>query len=225
MKSSLNSLLLQRDSGLSPPGLDKGIRQLKKNIKTEKKSLTRKQSAQQRSSKSRAIKKRKLEDVCLEHPDVANKLKIRSNPGRPSLEEDQPDILQTIMKIAIFGSSADERRRTETVTSCKNLDQLHEQLKTLGLQLSRSATYLRLLPQNSFSREGKRHVSTVPVKLIRAQNDLKKKHIDTEFATASIRYLESLASFLGPNEVFFFLRMIKPEFRSDSQQLQNKRHY
>lgn len=76
----------------------------------------------------------------------------------------------------------------------------------MGSQLSRSATYLRLLPWNSFSCEDKRHVSTVPVKLIRAQNDLKKKHIDTEFATASIRYLESLASFLGPNEVFFLFQ-------------------
>lgn len=76
------------------------------------------------------MKKRKLEDIWLEHLNVAEKLKIRSNPGRSSLEEDQPDLMQTIMEIVIFGSSVDERRRTETIRSCKNLDQLHEQLKT-----------------------------------------------------------------------------------------------
>lgn len=67
----------------------------------------------------------------------------------------------------------------------------------------RSATYLRVLPKNSRSQEGKRHVNAVPVKLIRSQTDQHKQHIDTSFATASLRYLECLASLLGPQEVFF----------------------
>lgn len=38
---------------------------------------------------------------------------------------------------------------------------------------------------------------------MRAQNDHNAKHIDGLFATATIKYLEELASILGPNEVCF----------------------
>lgn len=43
--------------------------------------------------------------------------------------------------------------------------------------------------------------ATVPVRLCRARNDAHKKHPDGEFATASIRCLEEIASVLGPNQV------------------------
>ena len=59
------------------------------------------------------------------------------------------------------------------------------------------------MPRNRATIEGKRHVKTVPVKLIRAQNDVHSKHIDRRFCTATIRRLEEVAAFLGPNEVFF----------------------
>ncbi|ESO12940.1 hypothetical protein HELRODRAFT_159530 [Helobdella robusta] len=44
----------------------------------------------------------------------------------------------------------------------------------------------------------KRHVSTVPVKLIRATNDLHRQHRDTKFATDTVHHLCELASFFGP---------------------------
>jgi hypothetical protein len=69
--------------------------------------------------------------------------------------------------------------------------------------VSRSAVYLRLLPKRSVSIEGKRHVSTVPVRLIRAQNDHHSKHVDMWFCSATIRRLEELASLLGPKIVTF----------------------
>lgn len=50
---------------------------------------------------------------------------------------------------------------------------------------------------------GKRHVVTVPVKLLRAQNDHHAKHVDTAFCAATIHRLEELASLLGPKAVFF----------------------
>lgn len=59
------------------------------------------------------------------------------------------------------------------------------------------------MPENSNGMEGRRHVSTVPVKLCRAQNTAHRQHVDAPFATASLRYIESLASFLGPSQVFF----------------------
>nr|XP_043066048.1 uncharacterized protein LOC122321057 [Drosophila bipectinata]XP_043066049.1 uncharacterized protein LOC122321057 [Drosophila bipectinata] len=115
----------------------------------------------------------------------------------------KPLLHKTFLEIAMFGSGADERRRTNLVRSVKTLSDLHEELKKEGFNLSRSATYLRLLPRSSSSIEGKSHVRTVPVKLCRAQADYHKQHIDGYFATASIKYLENVASVLGPAQVFF----------------------
>ncbi|KAG5888931.1 hypothetical protein JTB14_006299 [Gonioctena quinquepunctata] len=67
----------------------------------------------------------------------------------------------------------------------------------------RGGTYIRLIPRKSNSAEGRRHVSTVPVKLIRAQNDHHKSHLGSNFAETSIHYLENIASILGPDQVFF----------------------
>jgi len=69
--------------------------------------------------------------------------------------------------------------------------------------ISWSGLYLRLQPRCSSSLEDKRHVKTVPVTLIRAQNHNHKKHVDGEFCTATITHLEELSSILGPKEVCF----------------------
>ncbi|CAF4527992.1 unnamed protein product [Rotaria sp. Silwood2] len=45
--------------------------------------------------------------------------------------------------------AADNRRRTDAIQSCLTLDSLKEQLDIRGYQLSRTATYYRLLPKNS----------------------------------------------------------------------------
>lgn len=111
--------------------------------------------------------------------------------------------MSTISKIAIIGSSAHEKRRSAIIRSCKTLDDLHNALLKEEFKLSRSATYIRLHPRNFNTIEGKRHVQTAPVKLIKARTDERRKHVDTEFAVTSVRYLEQLASFLGPKSVFF----------------------
>lgn len=130
-------------------------------------------------------------------------MQIKKKVGRPRVEEDQSELLKTIIEIAIHGSAAHDRRREELYRSVKTLTELTDALKDSGFTISRSATYLRLLPRRSNSMEGKRHVNTVPVRLMRAQNDLHAKHPDSTFATVSIQYLEELASLLGPNAVAF----------------------
>lgn len=69
--------------------------------------------------------------------------------------------------------------------------------------MSKSTLYLRLLLKNFVSLSGKRQVTTVPVKLCRAQADNHKMHKNGPFCTASIRYVEFLASILGPSNVSF----------------------
>lgn len=73
----------------------------------------------------------------------------------------------------------------------------------MGYNISRSATYLRLLPKRHNSIEGTKHVTTVPVRLRRAQTDMHKNRVDQNFCTATISDLETIASILGPDEANF----------------------
>ena len=99
--------------------------------------------------------------------------------------------------------AAHEKRQSDIYRSVKTLDELTTELKKDGFEISRSGVYLRLLPKKSNTHEGKRHTVTVPVRLIRAQNDHHSNHIDGKFCTATIKFLEEVASLLGPKEVFF----------------------
>jgi hypothetical protein len=182
-------------------------RKKKSKLQTELKevetAIKRRQSEQERQQKSRATKKMKLEELCMTNPDLKKQLNVRDKPGRPALTDDQPDLLKTIVDIATYGCGADERRQTETIRSIKTLEELTAAVQGVGFTISRSSVYLHLIPKRADTREGKRHVKTVPVKLAKAQADGHKKHIDTMFACATIKNMEELASVLGPQEVCF----------------------
>jgi hypothetical protein len=85
----------------------------------------------------------------------------------------------------------------------KTLDELSSALKSKGFNISRSGLYLHLIPRRSDTTEGKRHITTVPVTLVRAQTDSHKNHIDVKFGKATINNLEEIAAWLGPKEVCF----------------------
>ena len=70
-----------------------------------------------------------------------------------------------------------------------------------GYSLKRLSLYL---PKNSKAKEGKRHVTTVPVKLVSAKNSKHQDHPCTNFAKATINALEELAGLVGPREVTFY---------------------
>ncbi|KAG5877588.1 hypothetical protein JTB14_027190 [Gonioctena quinquepunctata] len=203
LEKNLNALYSAKDTMPSRAEVDKQIIELRKELKTAKQSLNRKIQNAAAQKKHRDGMKRKLEDICHENPEIKKRLSLRDSVGRPSLENDQPSLLKTIADIALFGSAADDRRRTESIRSVKTLDELTQELRKIGFDISRGGTYLRLIPRKSNSAEGRRHVSTVPVKLIRAQNDHHKSHLDSNFAETSIHYLENIASILGPDQVFF----------------------
>ncbi|CAG7829520.1 unnamed protein product, partial [Allacma fusca] len=140
-------------------------------------------------------------------PDVYDRIiaKVGEHPGtrgQPSLTEKQPLLLKTIVDIVSPFASAHERRRTDMLRSCSTLDDLQKALIDFGFNLSRSAVYLRLLPRRSDTREGQRHKTTVPVKLIKATNDARSAHMDSHFCAATVKYLKNLADVLGPDAVF-----------------------
>lgn len=199
LQQRINVLTEARDTGIEKDDVHEEIKKLRKELKEEEKCLKKKRDSAKRTKKFRA--KEKLEKAERQKNNPAA-VKPRSGPGQPPLVDSQPALLETIINIAIHGSAADERRRTEMIRSCLTLSDLHERLLLMGFQISRSGTYLHLLPRVSNTQEGRRHVRTVPVKLARPQTEMHKKHEDGEFCTATIRSLESLASLLGPQQVF-----------------------
>ena len=110
-------------------------------------------------------------------------------------------LLEAIVELSMRGAGAHERRRAETLNSCRTLDDLSRELKALGFNPSRAGTYLRLIPRNWTTTEGKKHITTVNVKLRRAENSEHRQHADTNFARATHEALLQLCSVLGPNEV------------------------
>jgi hypothetical protein len=115
-------------------------------------------------------------------PELLKKLcgKTDISRGRPQKVSDEDGLITAIINIAMTGSASDEKRRSEMIGTVKTLDDSTEELHKQGFNLSRSSVYLRLLPNRSLSHEGKRHVKTAPVKLIRAQNSEHASHVDTK---------------------------------------------
>ena len=96
-----------------------------------------------------------------------------SSPGQLPLEDMYPDLHQVIVKLAKAGAGADRQRHTDVLNACKTLDDLRAGLLKEDFILSRQAIYLRLIHKRVYNTEGKRLVRTVPVKLRKAQNNLR----------------------------------------------------
>ena len=97
--------------------------------------------------------------------------------GRPKTI-DNDVLIKTITQLALVGSSADPRRRTEAINTCKTLNDLTEKLQTIGFTLKRSSVYLRLIPRRKDTTKGKRHKKVANFKLCKAQSMERKKNPD-----------------------------------------------
>lgn len=201
VQADLNALYKKRSLSVIDSNGLKTIRELEQELKQLKRLLENKRRDQQRSKQRRAKQRETLLQVSRNESVLNNDLHIRDKRGRPSLDEDQPGIIKTILEIVNSSASAHERRQMETLNTCKTIDSLKKALEELGYTISRSATYLRLLPKRAKTNEALRHVNPAPIKLLRARDDLHKGHDDTMFCKASIEHLKELASFLGNNQV------------------------
>jgi len=174
-------------------------------LEKKKKELNRLGSEAVRKQKSRANLKEAIKTVCNKDPEAAEVLKHhnRGVTGRPRKEVDQPGLLSAILNIVQASSVADDRRRCEALRTVTTLDDLVSELQKMNYQVSRSATYLRLLPRRGTSREGKRHVQTVPVKLLRPEASLRKKNIDRGYAMSFVKDAQQIEELFGPDVVLF----------------------
>ena len=177
------------------------VKELESSIADSLKRKKRLVDEAKRKRNSRAAKKRKVEKLMQEHPEISAELQCLTTSdkiGRPAYESND-EMLNVLKELAIIGSGADDRRNTEIIRSIRSLDDLTEELNKLGYNLKRSAVYLRLQPRRVNSAHGKTHKTTVPVKLVKAQNDQRANNPDRWFAAMIMQHTEELAALLGGN--------------------------
>ncbi|CAF4663525.1 unnamed protein product, partial [Rotaria sp. Silwood2] len=195
-REELNNIRALKSSKLLSEEGEKKLKLLDKQRSCYEKQLKRLEQLRLSQAKYRKTKKLKLKRLIEKHPDaaVAHNLAAYDQTGQPSIEDrGQKRLFEVIIEIASRGAAADPFRSSNLISPCITLDKLTERLKERGFVLSRSATYLRLIPRRSNSIEGKRHVRTVPIRLIKANNDQHKKHDDQYVATNTINHLKTLA--------------------------------
>jgi len=130
---------------------------------------------------------------------------IHDKPGRPRKEEKYPDLLNVIWELACSNEAgADPRRRSELMQCPKTLDDLTVMLNEKGYNIERTAVYRRLIPRRWNTNEGQRHVQSVPVKLVTAQFNARKKNDDAQFGLAAIRLVMELCTLIGPQNTMLF---------------------
>lgn len=105
-----------------------------------------------------------------------------------------------------------QRGRTKTLRSLTTLGNLHKELIDLRSKLSRTAVCLRLLPRRGDSREGKRHMQTVPVKLLKSENSLRKKNVDLISAKSFFDDILFVSELIGGNAAGFLSSDDKAHF-------------
>ena len=204
LQVAINSLHSLRSSGMS--GVTLNDIKVKENLLKEKQQKLHRLKYDAKHKQARRKKfKDAMKTVCQDNPAVGSILNSfnRETTGRPRLEVDNPDLLSTIVNIVKFSSTVDDRRRSECLRTVTTLDDLTSELHNLGHKLSRSATYLRLMPRRGNTSEGKRHVQTVNVKLLRPENSLRKKNMDRMFACSVVQDMFAIAQLFGPEAVLF----------------------
>ena len=183
----------------------KNIIKLETAIKQNVKRKNQLKSDMVRKKISRKENKEKVATLMEENPEIAEKLKCLTSSdklGRPVYERND-ELLHVIKEIAIVGSGADDHRSSELIRTVRSLDDLTTELNKKGFLLKRSAMYIRLVPKRCGSLHGKTHVTTVPVKLIRASNDKRAKNPDRYYAAMIMQHTEEIASLLGNQYVIY----------------------
>ncbi len=157
LEKQLSTLICVRDTGLHRDDtIQKQVEKMKDEIDEKKKELKRKRQLASYAKECRKKKKQAVEKICNTFPEANAILKIRNKIGRPTVEENQPLLHQTILDIAMHGSGADERRRSEVVRSVRTLDDLHAALLKEGFVLSRLVKFkkrIMLFVKNRIGRK------------------------------------------------------------------------
>ena len=139
---------LQTNGGLqlvSKEDVDK----VRSKLKKEQDYLTRLTQNARNQQVFRDKKKKLIQKVCDGDENAARILKPvnREQAGKPRIEEDFPQLHSTILDIVDANSAAHDRRREPILRTTRTTSDLTDELNNHGITISRSATYLRLIPR------------------------------------------------------------------------------
>lgn len=154
MESELCTTVLRRNSALRGSTINREISKMQRNLIGTKKLLERNAEYQKAF---RTILQALLKDF-IENQAVKRQSNMHEKVGRPRTEEAQLELLNILASIASFG--ADEKRRTKMIRSYRTLDDLVNELLTLGFNLSRSATLFFISVLICNSEKKRRNYST-----------------------------------------------------------------
>ena len=197
-------LIDMKDSGLATKEILAELTAAKKELKSCKQKQQYLINDAVRQREQRMEEKEVRMKLAAESEENAKRLKkfTRDQPGRPPVEDTYPDLHEVLVALASAGPGADRRRRTEILNACHSLDDLRAALLKEGYILSQQALYHRLIPRRTDSLKGKRHVWTVPVKIQKATNNLRKKYVNADFTFANKIFLQDIATLFEPESVF-----------------------
>ena len=99
-----------------------------KELVTLKRQLKERKLDSAQQQRARIKKKQKLAALIEKAGEAAAIVGIRDHPGRPEFEASQPGLLEAIIKLAMHGSAAADKRESELIRTVKNLDQLTTRL-------------------------------------------------------------------------------------------------
>ena len=197
INSNISELISKkRDPHINHKLIDKDIKNLQSKKKLVQSEIRRLQSNAKSARKLRK-KKREIEKRWKAANPNDTSIIIQETAGRPNVEKYAPGLHAIIQDIVNAGCCADPRRRSEIIHCVNTTDELKSELDKRGYHLSRSATYLRFMPKDPTTNQGKKHVHTVPVRIFKPQNDEHKSHPSTRFCRADDRTLKEFASYLG----------------------------
>ena len=192
-----------KNAGLANDEIRKQLEETTKNLKSKKQKLERLKNDAARQRKRRKEMKDLAADLSKGSHENSKRLRkfTHDKRRRPALEDSYRDLHKSIVAIATAGAGVDSRRLTENLNACLTHDDLRDCLIKDGYELSRSALYLGLLPRRQDTIEEKRHVKTVPVKVRRTKNNLRKKHADANFTFATEEHFKNIATTFGPDSL------------------------
>lgn len=119
------------------------MKKTRKELSKQKQLLKTKEKNAEYQAKYRGKLKEKLKKISTSSSDIS----LRSEAGRPRLEESQEGFLDAIKAAAIYGSAAHERHQTNETKCCKTLDELQSKVQEIRFTISRSSLYTRLTPK------------------------------------------------------------------------------
>lgn len=141
MQTDILYLQNKRGQGLASEDQLSTLKIAKQELAEAEKELKIKTQAQGRQQRKREGDKLRISELMVTNPDIAEILSKRPKPGRPRIEEKQPELLKAIVDIATYGAGADERRRSETIRTIQTLGELTSELHLRGFRVLKIMEY------------------------------------------------------------------------------------